>query len=90
MKPQRANAGKSQPPNDWPEEPQQKSLSQLFSPGSTLKDVPPHFEGMLLKEYLKLSYEQQFSERAITRGQEPIPEPRRQWTKRDNYGKKSA
>jgi hypothetical protein len=30
---------------------QAKQLSELFSPGSTLSDVPPHYRGMPLKQW---------------------------------------
>lgn len=90
MKPQRANAGRQQPPNDWPEEPQHKTLNQLFSPGTILKEVPPDFEGLPLKLYLKLAYEKQAQEYAVIRTTLPEPPLRRLWTKRDDYGKKSA
>jgi hypothetical protein len=67
------------------------TLNELYRPGTKLKDVPYDFEGMPVKQWLRLQMDQDF---ASPKGKIPDGAPGTQWrkkaiaTSRDNYGMK--
>ena len=67
-----------------------KELGDLFSPGSHLSDVPPHFEGLSFARYrLPCISEQAEAFRKKQRPSEPALSRKAIATPRDNYGYRS-
>jgi hypothetical protein len=63
------------------------NLSDLFSPGSHLADVPPEFRGMPLRQWQALKIAEQCSQYVATKDPDRAPlSKQRIWTPRDSYG----
>lgn len=81
-------------PVEWPEErQQQKQLSNLFTSGSKLSEVPPDFRGIEYGVWRGLRLRQMSADYAPVREAKPMPESNRRWvgnkiiaTARDGYG----
>ena len=67
-------------------------LSELFSPGSHLSDVPPDFRGMPYREWRLKEISRQADEWRKTRLNAPMQkwQNRAIWTPRDSYGMKGV
>lgn len=64
-------------------------LSDLFSPGSKLSDVPLSFRGMTLLEWQRADIHEQCSKHLATLDPATAPlNQKRIWTPRDSYGLK--
>jgi hypothetical protein len=62
-------------------------LNDMFSRGSRLKDVPPLFQGMPLKQWQGLKIAEQCSNYVLTQDPEKAPlNQKRIWTPRDDHG----
>jgi hypothetical protein len=66
-------------------------LRDLFTSGSRLADVPPHFRGMPFKQWRRLQLAKQCSEYLSKLKPEDAPlSKQRIWNPRDSYGLKGT